>query len=141
MATTNRFAAARDAAAKEEKAARAATAEPETASKPATEKAARPEAGRGGESPKKASAGKRREPGAKAAPGKGAAPERGQAHSDEKSSRSMYGFQITEAQNKALNRLKGIDGLERSLVVREALDEWIASHAAEYPESLGQYGK
>ena len=45
MATTNRFAAARDAAAKEEQAARAATAEPETASKPATVKTARPEAG------------------------------------------------------------------------------------------------
>ena len=46
-----------------------------------------------------------------------------------------------KAARAALNRLKGIDGLERSLVVREALDEWIASHAAEYPESLGQYGK
>lgn len=140
MATTNRFAAARDAAAKEEKAARAATASRNRfEARDGEGRASR--SGQGGESPKKASAGKRRAPGAKAAPRKGAAPERGQASSDEKSGRSMYGFQITEAQNRALNRLKGIDGLERSLVVREALDEWIASHAAEYPESLGQYGK
>ena len=36
---------------------------------------------------------------------------------------------------------KGIDGLNRSLVIREALDAWIAAHKDEYPESLGQYGK
>lgn len=48
---------------------------------------------------------------------------------------------ITEDQNKALNRLKGIDGLNRSLVIREALDAWYAAHKDEYPESLGQYGK
>lgn len=50
---------------------------------------------------------------------------------------TTYGFRITVEQHKALNRLKGIDEIDRSEVVRQALDEWFSSHAHEHPEALG----
>ncbi len=52
---------------------------------------------------------------------------------------TTYGFRITIEQHKALNRLKGIDEIDRSEVVRQALDEWFAAHAGDHPEALGSY--
>ena len=129
MATSNRFAAAREAAAKE--ASQPAPPEPEVVTPSRAEEGQKP------------STGKRRAPAARATPKKADAGEVSQASSRESGEQSYttYGFMITEDQNKALNRLKGIDGLNRSLVIREALDAWIAAHKDEYPESLGQYGK
>ena len=140
MATSNRFAAAREAAAKEHpsrhrqnRVVTPSRAEAPSPSKPR----------KGGEEGQKPSTGKRRAPAARATPKKADAGEVSQASSRESGEQSYttYGFMITEDQNKALNRLKGIDGLNRSLVIREALDAWIAAHKDEYPESLGQYGK
>lgn len=128
MATPNRFAAARTAAPKKP-AAQAAPAEAEAA-EPIRE--AEPPA------PSKP----RKKPSAARRPAAAKAPRKAtKADQPDKEEKTLYGFMLTSAQNKALNRLKGIDDLDRSYVVRQALDEWFASHAGEHPEALGQYGK
>lgn len=126
MAASNRFAAARAGAAKEA----------------ATPKAAPEEPRQQLEEPTAPSKPRKKPAQAKRAAGSAKTTTEQTAEKDEakKDKLTLYGFMLTADQNKALNRLKGIDGLDRSYVVRQALDEWIAAHTDQYPESLGQYG-